>query len=174
MIELEILKDMIGTEEKIQNIKTANKEIIAIIVNDIAEDAAKRYLKSQEIVNILKEPKLILTEHHEKKKKRQEEEEQAEQRGEGEYWYKNEITTATLVEEKDDDEKRKEKARTLEKSWELVRSTREILKNSGEKWEKRRKDETERIKKEEKEERLRVVQLKKRKYMTKEDTKKLK
>ena len=66
-------------------------------------------------------------------------------------------------------EKRKEKAMAIEKSWELIRLTREIVKNSGEKWEKRKKEETERIRKEEKEERLYVLSLNKREYMGKKE-----
>ena len=52
----------------------------------------------------------------------------------------------------------------LEGSWELLRECRKIIKEKSTDWEKRTKEETERIKEEVKRERLEMVKIKKAKF----------
>ena len=63
-----------------------------------------------------------------------------------------------------EEEALKEKARQKKKRWELLRISLEYLRLHDEKWQERRLEECERIKKEEKEDRLAIVRVKKRKY----------
>ena len=61
-------------------------------------------------------------------------------------------------------DRRLERADREQRRWHLLRICKEIMGESGEKWRRREKEETARIKEEEKQERLRIIDIKKRKY----------
>ena len=61
-------------------------------------------------------------------------------------------------------ESRKEKARKLSEKWALLRECTIFLRENNKKWEKRTREETQKIRKEEKEMRLRIVEERKKKF----------
>ena len=65
---------------------------------------------------------------------------------------------------KEEDDERKDQAKRKEESWELMRRCITYLKENGNKWRERRILKSDKIREEEKRDRLAVVRVKKRKY----------
>ena len=77
-----------------------------------------------------------------------------------------------------EDEERKEAAKKKEESWHLLREATSFLKKNADGWNERRIEECERVKREEKEDRLAIVKEKKKRYglkkMSKEESMRMK
>ena len=68
------------------------------------------------------------------------------------------------IEKEEEDRERKEEARRRKESWDLLKETINILKENHQKWDTRRIAEVERIRKEEKLERLAICKIKKKRF----------